>query len=51
MDPEDVPTLREILDDNDVEFYLGEDAYQSLLTALENRELIVISDRGYCEHS
>ncbi len=46
MDPADIPTIRQILDDHDVAFYLGNIEFELLLTELENRENIMITDRG-----
>lgn len=44
IDPSDVPTIEQILDDYSVSDYLDPNQFQALLDELKNRENIMVTD-------
>ncbi len=46
MDPASVDTIRQILEDHDVAYFLSSQEFEELVSKLENRENIMIMDRA-----
>jgi len=44
--PEDIPTIREILEDADISFFLSENEFEQLVSILEDRENRMVTEIG-----